>query len=52
MSAVVRVDSDVFHGLAFRADVVVLLGYVGELLDAIKTTRPIRSPSIPKITTK
>src|SRR6185503_13649579 len=41
MSAVVQTDPHVFQGLAFRADVIVLLGYVGELLDAIETTRPI-----------
>src|SRR5678809_1092026 len=41
MSAVVRVDSHVFQGFAFRTDVVVLLRYVGELLDAVETTRPI-----------
>src|ERR1041385_4151940 len=41
MSAVARIDSDIFQGLAFRADVVVLLGYVGELLYSIEITRPI-----------
>jgi hypothetical protein len=41
MSVIALIDSDVFQGLAFWTDVVVLLGYVGELLDAIEITRPI-----------
>src|SRR5690348_12416070 len=41
MSAVARIDSDVLQGLAFRADVVVLLGYVGELFDPIEISRTI-----------
>ena len=41
MSAVARIDSDVFQRFALRAYVVVLLGYVGELLDGIEITRPI-----------
>src|SRR6185437_11754990 len=41
VSAVARIDPDVFQGLAFRADVVVLLGYVGKLRGAIEISRPI-----------
>jgi hypothetical protein len=39
--AVARIDSDVLQDFAFRAEIAVLLGYVGELLDAIEISRPI-----------
>jgi len=39
--AVARIDSDVLQDFAFRADIAVLLGYVGELVDAIEISRPI-----------
>ena len=42
VSAVARIDSDVFQRLAFWADIAVLFGHVGELVDAIEIRRPIR----------
>jgi len=39
--AVARIDSDVLQDFAFRADIEVLLGYVGELVDAVEISRPI-----------
>jgi hypothetical protein len=41
MRAVERIDADVFQRLAFWADIAILLGPVGELLDAIEISRPI-----------
>jgi len=38
--AVARIDSDVLQDFAFRADIAVLLGYVGELVDATEISRP------------
>ena len=42
VSAVARIDADVFQRLAFWADIAVLFGHVGELVDAIEIRRPIR----------
>ena len=42
VSAVARTDADVFQRLAFWADIAVLFGHVGELVDAIEIRRPIR----------
>src|SRR5262249_55533491 len=39
VSAVSRADADVFQRLAFWADIAVLLGQVGELVDAIEIVR-------------
>jgi len=41
VSAVERIDADVFQRLAFWADLAVLLGHVGELVDALEIRRPI-----------
>src|SRR5436190_17825344 len=41
VGAVARIDSGVLQDFAFRAEIAVLLGYVGELLDAIEISRPI-----------
>ena len=39
MSAVALIDADVFQEFAFRAEIAVLLGHVGELVDAVKVRR-------------
>ena len=41
VSAVARIDADVLQEFAFRAEIAVLLGHVGELVDAIEIGRPI-----------
>src|SRR6266568_8153302 len=41
VGAVARIDSDVLQDFAFGTEIAVLLGYVGELLDAIEISRPI-----------
>jgi hypothetical protein len=38
VSAVARIDSDVFQRLAFRADIAVLFGHVGELVGSAATS--------------
>jgi hypothetical protein len=43
VGAVARIDSDVLQDFAFRAEIAVLLGHVGELLDAIEISRPTLS---------
>jgi hypothetical protein len=34
-------DADLFQEFAFRAEIAVLLGHVGELVDAVKVRRRI-----------
>jgi len=41
MGVVEGIDSDILQWFAFRADIGVLLGHVGELINAIETSRPI-----------
>jgi len=42
MCVVALIDSGVFQDFAFRADIAVLLGQVGELVDATEIRRPLQ----------